>query len=186
MDPEQLLYKEERDEEFWRDLDYPDEQVVQARLIFMRDVEELWMLERPSIFINGFLAAALIWIKDQIEDYYFLLEIEDISIPVGRDYNHYQMTINTTFFAIFRPDGELLTTALRLETADDHYGILVSVQNSTNRGDIIALQTHSLEFVQGLLSAIETFNIHYVLRHKIYKDGVYYDIDGRNLITPTE
>lgn len=192
MNFREALAEDERDQEFWRELDWPHgqviyaNQVIQARLIFMKDIDELWVLEQSSAFINGFLAAALIWVKDQTDDYYFILEVGDIIIPIGTDYNHYELTSNVMFYAVFRPDGQLLTTALQQETPDHHYGILISVQDSVDRNDIIALQSDNLEFVQGLLSAIDTFNIPYVLRHKIYKDGVYHDIGGRNLIIPTE
>lgn len=89
------------------------------------------------------------------------------------------------FYASSRP-RESLTSLLQTETGTGNYGILISTFNDLHRDYIMGVQSDSLDFIQGLLSAIDTFNIHYMLRYMIYRDGTYYNILGRNLIMPTE
>ena len=158
----------------------------QAKLRFWHNVEELWILEQSPAFINGFLAAALLWVRDQEEEeYYFEAQHNGLIVPISNVYHLYENTDNTTFYASFRP-YKTLTSLLESETQAGYYGILISTVDDLARDYVIGLQSPSLDFVQGLLSAIDTFNLHYVLRYMIYRDGTYYNIPGRNLIIPAD
>jgi hypothetical protein len=108
-------------------------------------------------------------------------------VPINNKYEYYENTHNITFFGGFRLYS--LASALEKETPPPpgHYGVLISTDaNDPGRNFITGLQSPSLDFIQGLVSAIDTFNLHYVLRYMIYRDGTYYNISGRNLVMPIE
>lgn len=152
-------------------------------LILRNKTYQLWRLEQSTEFIDGFLTAALIWNKDN-EDRYFIVELDNkISVPVIPDYKWYhQYSQHVLFYGGFKTLNDLLEE----ETPVGQYGMVITTINERQKRYVCGLEFSNLDFLQGLLSAINTFNIPHVLRHMIYRDGTYYNILGRNLVMPTE